>query len=135
VFCFIRLGSHNDGKIFSASASCSKFLNDKKYFNPVKNFWANSVVRTSVSCSKFLNNKKYLQWFGFSNLRIFGPGSGFKNLQLERSPCNGRGLEMWLRLPLVSSSIPLSELEKAEVVNSVFLRKFSTVWKFYVGRP
>jgi len=31
----------------------------------VKNFRANSVVRTSVSCSKFLNNKKYLQLFGF----------------------------------------------------------------------
>jgi len=52
-------------KIFRASASCSKFLNDKKYFNPVKIFRANSVVRTSVSCSKFLNNKKYLLWFGF----------------------------------------------------------------------
>jgi len=41
--------------VFRASASCSKFLNDKKYFNPVKNFRANSVFRTSASCSKFLN--------------------------------------------------------------------------------
>jgi len=31
--------------VFKASASCSKFLNDKKYFNTVKNFKANSVFQ------------------------------------------------------------------------------------------
>jgi len=52
--------------VFRTSASCSKFLNDKKYFNPVKNFRANSVIRTSASCSKYLNNKKY-----FKTVKIF----------------------------------------------------------------
>jgi len=43
--------------VFRASASCSKFLKDKKYFNTVKNFRANSVFRTSASFSEILNVK------------------------------------------------------------------------------
>jgi len=47
--------------MFSGQAqSCAKFLNDKNYFNTVKNFRANSVFGTSASCSKILNDEKYI---------------------------------------------------------------------------
>jgi len=45
--------------VFRASASCSKFLNDKKYFNPVKIFRATLFFSASASCSKILNDKKH----------------------------------------------------------------------------
>jgi len=45
--------------VFRASANCSKILNDKKYFNTMKNFRATLFFRASASCSKFLNDKKY----------------------------------------------------------------------------
>jgi len=40
---------------FRASASCSKILNDKIYFNTVKNSRATLFFRASASCSKILN--------------------------------------------------------------------------------
>jgi len=43
---------------FQASISCSKILNDKKYFNTVKNFRSNLFLRASASCSKIPNDKK-----------------------------------------------------------------------------
>jgi len=73
---------------FSASASCSKILNDKKIslqwkipgrsvyqgkskllktpecksiFNTVKNFWATLFFQGERRCSKILNSKKYIQ--------------------------------------------------------------------------
>jgi len=42
------------------SASCSKILNDKKYFSTVKNSRATPFFRESASCSKILNDKKYI---------------------------------------------------------------------------
>ena len=46
--------------VFRASASCSKILNAKKYFNTVKIFRATLFLRESASCSKILNNRKYI---------------------------------------------------------------------------
>jgi len=46
--------------VFRASASCSKTLKDKKYFNPVKNFRENSVFQGKRKLFKFLNDKKYI---------------------------------------------------------------------------
>jgi len=46
-------------KNFRASTSCSKLLNNKKYFKTVKNFRATLFFRASASCSKILNDKKY----------------------------------------------------------------------------
>ena len=43
-------------KNFRASASCSKILNDKIYFNTVRNSRATLFFRASGSCSKILNN-------------------------------------------------------------------------------
>ena len=43
-----------------ASASCSKILNDKIYFNTAKNSRATQFSRVSASCSKILNDKKYI---------------------------------------------------------------------------
>jgi len=45
--------------VFRASVSCSKFLNDKKYFKTVKNFRATLFFSASASCSKIRNDKKY----------------------------------------------------------------------------
>jgi len=50
--------------VFRASASCSKFLNDKNYFNTVKNFRANFVFQGK---SKLLKNVRWqkiysVQW-------------------------------------------------------------------------
>jgi len=49
---------------FKANASCSKFLNDKKYFNTVKNSRVNSVFGASASCSKtwMIKNIYSVQW-------------------------------------------------------------------------
>jgi len=57
----LGLKNFRANSVFRACANCSKFLNDKKYFNPVKKFRANFVFRASASCSKFLNNKKYFK--------------------------------------------------------------------------
>ena len=46
--------------VFRASASCSKILNDNKYFNTVKNSRATLFFRANASCSKILNDKKYI---------------------------------------------------------------------------
>ena len=43
--------------VFRASASCSKILNDKTYFNTVKHFRANLFFRANTSCSKILNHR------------------------------------------------------------------------------
>jgi len=45
---------------FRANESCSKILNDKKYFNTVKSFGATLFLKASASCSKILNEKKYI---------------------------------------------------------------------------
>ena len=57
--------------VVRASASCSKFLNDKKYFNPVKNFRKNSVFRTSASFSKILNDKNMHSVSAFKAHSVF----------------------------------------------------------------
>ena len=62
----------NDGMRNRTSTSCSKILNDKKYFNRVKNFRAHSVFRASTSCLKILNDKKY-----FNTVKIFRANSVF----------------------------------------------------------
>ena len=46
--------------VFRTSTSCSKFLNNKKYFQTVKNFNATLFFSASASCSKILNDKKYI---------------------------------------------------------------------------
>jgi len=46
--------------VFRASASCSKILNDRKYFNTVENSTATLFFKASASCSKVLNNIKYI---------------------------------------------------------------------------
>jgi len=46
--------------VFRASASCSKILSDKKYFNTVKNSRATLFFKPSASCSKILNDQKYV---------------------------------------------------------------------------
>jgi len=52
--------------VFRASASCSKILNDKRYFNTVKIFRTTLFFRDSGSCSKILNDKKiYTQYSEF----------------------------------------------------------------------
>ena len=56
-----------------ASASRSKNLNDKKYFNTMKIFRANSVFRAISSCSKILSSKKYI----FNTVKIFRAKSVF----------------------------------------------------------
>jgi len=45
---------------FRASESCSKMLNVKSVFNAVKIFRATLFLRASASCWKILNNKKYI---------------------------------------------------------------------------
>ena len=45
--------------VFRESASCSKFLNDQKYFKTEKNFRATLVFSASASCSKILSDQKY----------------------------------------------------------------------------
>jgi len=46
--------------VFRANAGCSKILNVKKYFNTVNNLRATLVFRASASCSKILNDIKYI---------------------------------------------------------------------------
>jgi len=46
--------------VFRASASCSKFLKDKKYFNTVKIFRATSVFQGKRKLFKILNDKQYI---------------------------------------------------------------------------
>jgi len=45
---------------FRARSSCSKILKDKKYFNTVKLFRANSVFQGKRRLFKILNDKKYI---------------------------------------------------------------------------
>jgi len=52
---------------FRASASCSKILKYKKYFNAVKIFGANSVFHGKWKLLKILNNKKYRPIFSTVN--------------------------------------------------------------------
>ena len=59
---------------FRASISCSKILNDKKYFNTVKNFRSNLFFRAWASCSKILNDKKYT----VNTVKIFRENSVFQ---------------------------------------------------------
>jgi len=44
--------------VFRVSTSCSKILEDKKYFNTVKNSWATLFFKVRASCSQILNDKK-----------------------------------------------------------------------------
>jgi len=50
---------------FRANASCSKILNDKIYFNTVKNSRATLFFRASAELLKILNKKKCIQYCGF----------------------------------------------------------------------
>jgi len=45
---------------FRASASCSKILKDKKYYNAVKIVRVNSVFQGKRKLFEILNNKKYI---------------------------------------------------------------------------
>jgi len=54
------LNNFMSNSVFRAIASCSKVLNDKKYFNTVKNSRATLFFRASASCTKILNDKKYI---------------------------------------------------------------------------
>jgi len=42
--------------VFRASASYLKILKDIKYYNAVKNFWANLVFQSKRKLSKILND-------------------------------------------------------------------------------
>ena len=53
-----RLKMFRANSVFSASASCSKILNDKKYLNTVKNSVTTPFSRGSATCWKILNDKK-----------------------------------------------------------------------------
>ena len=58
--------------VFStASASCSKILNDKKYFNIVQIFRATLFFRASASSSKILNVKIYSLYWKISGQTLF----------------------------------------------------------------
>jgi len=48
-----RLERFRANSVFRASRSCSKILNDKKYFNRVKNFRQTLFFRASASWPKF----------------------------------------------------------------------------------
>jgi len=50
----------NTVKSFRANTSCSKIMKDKKYFNTVKIFRGNSVFQGKRKLLKILNNKKYI---------------------------------------------------------------------------
>jgi len=52
-------GSPPGLKIFRASASCSKILNDKKYIFNTVNSGQTLFSGQGQSCSKILNDKKY----------------------------------------------------------------------------
>jgi len=54
---FPGLKNFRANSVFRASASYSKFLNNKKYFKTVKNFRATLFFSASASCSKILNDK------------------------------------------------------------------------------
>jgi len=65
---------------FSASASCSKNLNDKNYFNTLKDFRSTLFFRASASCSKILNDKKYIQYSEKFHGKLCFSGQGEKIL-------------------------------------------------------
>jgi len=52
--CSEKFRAHS---VFRGSASCSKILKDKKYFNAAKNFRANSVFQSKSKLFKILNDK------------------------------------------------------------------------------
>jgi len=71
--------------VFRASVSCSKILDDKIYFNTVKNSRATLFFRASASCSKILNNKKYI----FNTVKNFrAPVFQGKRKLLKTPECN-----------------------------------------------
>jgi len=58
--------------VFRASPSWSRILNDKKYFNTVKNYRATLFFRARASCSKILNDKNiYIQYSEFRAHSVF----------------------------------------------------------------
>jgi len=72
--------------VFRTSASCSKKLNDKKYFNTVKNFRATLFFRASASCSNILNVKSI-----FNTVKIFRANSVFQGKRkLLKNPEPGK---------------------------------------------
>jgi len=57
--------------VFRASASCSKILQDKKYFNTVKIFRVTLFFRASASCSKFCMIKIDIRYSEFRAHSVF----------------------------------------------------------------
>jgi len=58
-----RLEKFRANSVFRVSSSCSKILEDEKYFNTVKNIRANSVFQGKRRLFKILNDKKiYIQY-------------------------------------------------------------------------
>jgi len=55
-----RLEKFRANAVIRASASCSKILKDKKYFNTVKNSRADSVLQGKRRLLKNVNDKKYI---------------------------------------------------------------------------
>jgi len=76
--------------VFRASASCSKILNDKKYFSIVKNFRANSVFQGKRKLLKVLNGKKYIiQYSGKFHGKLYFSGQGEKIFNAVYSASKG----------------------------------------------
>jgi len=68
---------------FRASSSCSKIPKDKKYFNTVKNFKANSVFQGKRRLFKSLKDKKYI-FNTVNSMHIFFQG---KHKLLKKPEC------------------------------------------------
>jgi len=90
----IQYSELRENSVFKARASCSKILNDKKYFNTVKNFRATLFFKASASCSNILNGKKYIQYSGKFHGKLCFPGQGENNFNTVYSASN-QGSDFW----------------------------------------
>jgi len=84
----IQYSELRENSVFRARASCSKILNDKKYFNTVKNFRATLFFKASASCSNILNGKKYIQYSEKFHGKLCFPGQGENNFNTVYSASN-----------------------------------------------
>jgi len=83
---YIQYSEFRATLFFRSSASCSKILNNKKYFTTDKNFRANFVFRASASCSKVLNDKKYLNTVKIFRATVFFRASAsWSNILLDKN--------------------------------------------------
>ena len=81
----LRLEEFQGKLCFQGKRKLPKILNDKKYFNTVKNFRASLIFRASASCSKILNNKKYIFNTVNSGHTVFqGKCKFFKNPECKK---------------------------------------------------